>query len=289
LNDVFGGDQDTIDCIQRALGYTLTGSNGEEVMFICYGLGSNGKSVFGNVVRIIIGGYGRTAPASLLTVRREGDGGVRNDLAMLAGSRYVGINELQGGDRLDEQIIKQLVGREPISARFLHREFFEFTPQFTPWLRTNHRPVVTGDDDGIWRRLILIPFRQQFDEHKRDPELEQKLLAERDGILRWMVEGAVSWRRHGLRLSETIRRESNAYRQESDLLGEFLTETCTVDPNARVDQGHLYGAFGIWCEQNGVRRASKASFTRKLSERGYVEARSNGRRFYAGIKLSNGL
>ena len=283
LQDIFQGDEATIETIQRALGYTLTGSNTEEALFICYGFGANGKSVFANTVRAILGGYGRTAPASLLTVRKDGDTGARNDLAMLAGARYVAINELQSGDRLDEQIVKQLAGREPISARFLHREFFEFTPQFSPWLRTNHRPVVTGDDDGIWRRLVLIPFRRQFAEHERDPYLEHQLLAERDGILAWMVAGTLKWKRDGLKLSPAIRQENRAYRKESDLLGEFLEDKCKADPSGRVEQSKFYGSWRDWCEASGVRCGAKASFTRKLAERGFTEARSSGKRFYAGI------
>lgn len=283
LNAVFDGDSDTIETIQRALGYTLTGSSTEEKLFICFGRGANGKSVFANVVASILGDYGQTAPSSLLVTRREGDTGARNDLAMLAGARYVGINELQNGDRLDEAIVKQLAGREPISARFLHREFFTFAPQFTPWLRTNHRPVVTGDDDGIWRRLVLIPFKRQFAESERDPHLEERLLSERDGILAWMVEGATKWRRDGLKLSPTIKRESLAYRKESDLLGEFLEDKCELDPNARVEQGKLFSSWQGWCEAAGVRHGAKASFTRRLVERGIAEARSNGTRFYVGV------
>ena len=144
LDQIFQGDVETIESVQRLLGYTLTGLSTEEVLVICYGHGSNGKSVFANVVHHILGGYARAAPPSLLTVRRADDNGPRNDLAALAGARYVSINELQSGDRLDEQVVKLLAGREPISARFLHQEFFEFLPTFTPWLRTNHKPIITG-------------------------------------------------------------------------------------------------------------------------------------------------
>lgn len=288
LHEVFQGDADTIETVQRALGYTLTGSNTEERLFICYGFGSNGKSIFSNTVRTILGSYGHTAPTSLLTVRRDGDTGVRNDLAALAGARYVSLNELQSGDRLDEQIVKQIAGREPIAARFLHKEFFEFTPQFTPWLRTNHKPVVTGDDDGIWRRLVLIPFRRKFDEHECDPDLEHKVAADLDGILAWFVDGAVKYQRDGLKLSPAIRQENRAYRKESDLLGEFIEETCKADPNGRVEQSKLFERWRLWCDACGVRYGSKASFTRRLAERDHTEERSNGKRFYAGLTLNGG-
>ncbi len=285
LDQVFQGDAATIETIQRALGYTLTGENTEEVLFICFGYGSNGKSVFGNVVSAILGDYGRMAPSSLLVVRRDGDAGPRNDLASLAGARYVSINELQSGDRLDEQIVKLLAGREPISARFLHKEFFEFIPTFTPWLRTNHKPIITGDDEGIWRRLVLIPFRRQFKAVERDPDLESKLLDERDGILAWMVEGALMWKKDGLQLSPTIRQEVASYRKDSDLLGEFLEDHCLVELSARIEQTVLYANYEHWCQANGIRPISKASFTRRLAERGHIEAKSNGKRFYVGLRL----
>ena len=283
LNDVFNADKETIETIQRALGYTLTGSVTEEVLFICYGRGSNGKSVFNNIVATVMGAYGRVAPTGLLTMRREGDSSPRNDLASLAGARFVSINELQTGDRLDEQIVKLLAGREPIAARFLHKEFFEFQPVLKAWLRTNHKPIVTGDDDGIWRRLVVIPFLQQFSGAGKDPNLEDKLLAERDGILEWMLEGALKWQKDGLKLSPLVLREVAAYRNESDLLGQFLSDACAQDSNGKIEQSTLYTRYRDWSHENGLRPLAKASFTRRLAERGFEEARSNGKRFYAGI------
>ena len=286
LGQIFTGDTDTINYLQRALGYTLTGLTTEEVLFICYGYGANGKSVFGNVVSTIMGDYSRAAPASLLTLRRADDAGARNDLAMLWGTRRVSINELQGGDRLDEQVVKQLAGRETISARFLHKEFFDFTPTATPWLRTNHKPIITGEDDGIWRRLHLIPFNRKFAEHERDPYLESKLLEERDGILTWMVRGCLDWHRQkSLNPSALVRRESASYRKDSDLLGEFLEDRTQPAANQKLEQAELYGAYRSWHEANGTRAGSKASFTRKLKERGYGESKSNGKRYYDGVTV----
>lgn len=288
LNDVFGGDQETIDFIQRALGYTLTGSVTEEVLFICYGRGANGKSVFANVLSRILGDYAQVAPSSLLTLRREGDSAPRNDIARLCGVRLAQINELQSGDRLDEQTVKLLAGREKLAARFLHREFFDFWPTAKPWLRTNHRPIVTGEDDGVWRRLKLIPFKHQFSEDEQDPRLEEKLLGERDGILAWMVRGAVEWHREGLKPSELVRRESVAYRKQSDLLGEFLSEHTQPDPGGRVEQKELWDLWRNWCEGSGVKYGSKNSFTRRMSERGHSESKSHGTRYYAGLKMQIG-
>ncbi len=283
LDEIFEGDQETIAFVQRALGYTLTGTTTEELIFICVGFGANGKSVFANIIGAILSDYSRAAPASLLTVRRSDDSGPRNDLAMLCGARLVSINETQSGDRLDETIVKTLAGREMMSARFLHKEFFDFQPTAKPWLRTNHRPIITGEDDGIWRRIALIPFRRKFAEHERDPWLESKLLEERDGILAWMVRGCLDWQRHGLKPSAKVKRESAAYRTESDLLGEFLEDQTQTDPNTRIEQSALYFSYRTWHDNNGTAAGSKASLTRKLKERGFVETKSNGARYYAGL------
>lgn len=233
-----------------------------------------------------MGDYSSAAPASLLTVRRADDSGPRNDLARLCGARLVSINETQSGDRLDEQIVKTLAGREMISARFLHKEFFDFWPTAKPWLRTNHKPIITGEDDGIWRRLHLVPFARKFAEHERDPWLESKLLEERDGILAWMVRGCLEWQRHKLKQSTSVRRESATYRKESDLLGEFLDEMTKANPEARVEQTHLFEQYRKWHEANGTRPGSKNTFTKKMAERGYGTSKSTNKRFYTGVDQS---
>jgi putative DNA primase/helicase len=285
LSDVFQGDSATIDALQRLLGYTLTGYSSEEILIICHGYGSNGKSVFANVIHQILGDYARTAPPSLLTVRRADDNSPRNDVAALTGARYVSINELQAGDRLDEQVVKMLAGREPISARFLHKEFFEFLPSFTPWLRTNHKPIITGEDDGIWRRLVLLPFARKFTEDEKDPHLEKKLLQERDGILMWMLEGCLNYLEDGLKQSPLMRAELLSYRSESDTLGEWLADETIQKPGARVLQADAYARWKEWAERNNLRPGSKKSFTQRLAERSFKEAKSDGKRYYSGLEL----
>jgi putative DNA primase/helicase len=283
LDQIFINDTETIECVQRLLGCTLLGLATEEILIICYGHGSNGKSVFSNVVHKIMGGYAITAPPSLLTARRQDDTGPRNDLAALAGARYVSINEMQAGDRLDEQVVKMLAGREPISARFLHQEFFEFTPSFTPWLRTNHKPIITGLDDGIWRRLVLLPFGRKFTDDEKDPALEEKLLDEQDAILMWIVEGAKLYLQDGIKLSPRMRSDLGTYRSESDLLGEFLADQTTTDPTGKASQSLVYSSYRGWCDDCGVRPLSKKTFTQRLAERGFPEGKSGKNRFYTGL------
>jgi putative DNA primase/helicase len=285
MAEVFAGDQATIDAVQRLLGYTLTGLNTEEIIVLCIGFGANGKSIFGNIVNRIAGEYSKVAPHSLLAARRGDDHSARGDIAMLEGARLVSVNELPGGMRLDEQAVKALAGREPISARPLYGEFFTYTPRFTVWVRTNHRPIIKGDDDGIWRRIVVLPFRQKFEGASCDKHLEAKLWAERDGILRWMIDGARQYlASHPLALSPAILAEQRQYRSDSDLLGEFLADCTVVDPAGRVLDKELFARWSGWCEGNGNQAGSKATFTQRLAERGFPLRPSNGKRFYSGLR-----
>jgi putative DNA primase/helicase len=285
LLQIFDEDVETIESVQRLLGYTLTGLVTEEVAVICFGYGSNGKSVFSNVIFKIFGSYAITAPSTLMTTRRSDDASPRNDLASLAGARYVSVNEFQAGDRLDEQVIKMIAGREPITARFLHKEFFEFMPTFTTWVRTNHKPIITGDDDGIWRRLVMLRFGRTFSEYEKDPYLEEKLLAEKEGILQWILEGTRMYLADGLKLSPRIRAEHAKYRNESDLLGEFLSDVMEIDEEVKINQKDAYQAWGNWCQTNGFRVSAKKSFTQRLAERGFPEGKSGNYRYYVGMKI----
>jgi putative DNA primase/helicase len=289
LDQVFQGDTATIKTFQILLGMTLTGEVGEEFIIFVIGFGANGKSLLSNVVTAIIGEYAKTVPSSLLAARRGDDHSPRSDLAMLNGARLVSINELPAGMQLNEQMVKQIAGREPISARFLHKEFFTFLPRFTTWVRTNHKPIVKGDDDGIWRRIIPIPFRRKFAPHEQDPKLEAKLLAERDGILMWMIEGAMEYYRNGITLSPAIKREQAKYRKDSDMLGEFLGECTDVDPSSRVKKSDLYQRWKYWCDTNGVQPGAKKSFTQRLEERGFVGTQSNGVPYYRGLTLKSAI
>lgn len=285
LDEIFAGDAETIACVKRLLGLTLLGIPSEEVLIICYGHGANGKSVFSNVVHDIMGGYAVTAPSTLLTARRADDTGPRSDLAALAGARYVSINELQAGDRLDEQVVKAIAGREPISARFMYRDFFQFLPSFTPWLRTNHKPIITGEDDGIWRRLVMLKFGRRFTQAEQDPHLEKMLLAERNGILHWMITGAQGYLADGIKPSKSMQAELRTYRQDSDLLGEFLADKTRSDPSAQVLQQLLFSRYSHWCTESCVRPISKKQFTQRLVERGFLDKKSGSNRYYVGLSL----
>jgi len=167
LLDVMAGQPEMVAYLQRAVGYSLVGSTDEQVLLVLHGSGANGKSTFLETIRAVAGDYTRNVPADSLVGRREGT--IPNDLAMLQGARFVTASETAENRPLDEALVKALTGGEPVTARYLNREFFEFQPQFTIWLATNHKPRVKGTDHGIWRRIHLVPFSVTIEQDKMDP------------------------------------------------------------------------------------------------------------------------
>jgi len=284
LDQIMLSDDETIKYLQKAVGYTLTGVVHEELMHFAYGFGRNGKSVFANILRRLFNDYAIVAPAEMLMQRDRG-GGANNDIARLVGARLLLANETRSGQAMDDLTLKTLVSTETIAARFLHKEFFEFKPTHHIWMRGNHKPMVRDESDGAWRRIRLLPFELDLSPNKVDPNLEEKLWAERDGILAWAVRGCLLWQKEGLTASPRIRGASSSYRKDCDLFGDFMEEHCILDKSARVRQRSLWQTYQDWCEDNGVKYGSKKSFTRKLEDRGVVAAGWQGKdRMYSGVR-----
>lgn len=273
LARIMDGNEALIAYLQRAVGYTLTGDTSEECFFIAWGSGRNGKSKFLGAIRHIVGDYARPTRSETFMVKK---GEIPNDLAALAGARFVPTIETEAGKRLAESLVKSVTGNDPVSARFLHREFFEFVPRFKLWLATNHKPVIRGTDNAIWERVRLIPFRVTIPKAERDKHLAEKLEAEAPGILAWAVRGAVEWYKHGLGEPVEVLEATAAYRQEMDRLGGFLNECCIVAPTAKVKAADLYAAYSRWAEAGGEHRLSQSELARYLGERGFERRQSTG-------------
>ena len=190
-------DQELIEFLQRAIGYSFTGETKEQVMFFLFGNGRNGKSTFINVIQDLLGDYGRQTSSETF-LKKKNDGGINNDVARLDGARFVSAVESEEGQQLSEALVKQITGGEKMSARFPSQEYFEFTPEFKVFFTTNHKPIVKNNDEGIWRRVKLIPFTVTIPEDKIDYDLSKKLSNEMAGILRWAVEGCLKWQQGGL-------------------------------------------------------------------------------------------
>lgn len=278
LDRIMNSNVELIYFLQRAVGYTLTGNTSEQCLFFLHGCGANGKSTLINTIGELMGDYGLQTPTETLMVKR-GDS-VPNDIARLKGARFVSAVETEEGRRLAEVLVKQLTGGDMITARFLHAEFFEFRPTFKLWLAANHKPVIRGTDNAIWRRIRLIPFNVTIPEAERDKELPEKLKAELPGILAWAVEGCVAWQIEGLDPPDEVRLATQGYREEMDVLAGFLNDCCIVKSIARVSAGDLYGAYCKWCEANGERPLSQRAFGMRLTERGFTRMRGTGGRFW---------
>ena len=284
LMQVMLEDEETIRYLQKAIGYTLTGLVSEEVMHFAYGGGRNGKSVLANILRRLFNDYAVVAPAEMLMLRDRG-GGANNDIARLVGARLLLANETRSGQALDDLTLKTLVRTENISARFLHKEYFEFKPTHHIWMRGNHKPMVRDESEGAWRRIRLLPFELDLKPDEVDSQLEDKLWAERDGILAWAVRGCMLWQKEGLTPSPRIKAASAGYRKDCDLFGEYIDEQCVLDKSARVGQRALWQDYQQWCQDNGVKFGSKKAFTRRLEDRGVVPSGWQGKeRMYSGIR-----
>jgi putative DNA primase/helicase len=274
-----------IQFLQKAIGYTLTGDISEQVVFFLWGTGRNGKSTFINIVKEILGDYGKQTNSDTFTSKMH-EGGINNDIARLHGSRFVSAVESEDGQKLSESLIKQLTGGEPITARFLRKEFFEFTPEFKIFFTTNHKPIVKGDDEGIWRRLRLIPFTYTVPKEEIDKHLPEKLRKELTGILRWAVEGCLKWQEEGLGEPDEVKNATDEYKEEMDLLSNFLEECCVVLPEAKVQVKDLHKQYMTWAEENGEYPMKQRAFSSRLQLRGFQKRKSTGNRtFFFGIGL----
>lgn len=283
LNTIFDRDQDLIRFIQKAAGYSMTGDVSEQCLFVCYGVGSNGKSTFLSTLQDLLGDYAiSTPPSAILQNRNES---IPNDIARLRGIRFTSVLELEQGRRLNEPLVKGLTGGDTIAARFLHQEFFDLKPQFKLWLGSNHKPNILGQDHGIWRRMRLIPFTVTIPEEKQDKHLTKKLSAERSGIFNWMLDGLEAWHREGLEPPAAVREATAEYRSEEDVLGEFLAERIDKVANASVASSEMYNAYTEWCEQNGEKARSQRWLSMRLEERGYERVKTKAHKVWRNIRL----
>lgn len=265
LDRIFAGNAQLIAFVQRAIGYMLTGSTAEHAIFFWIGSGANGKSVLLELVRELVGPYGATADFAAF-LERASDG-PRNDLARLAGVRMVSASESDEGKRLAEGTVKLLSGGDTITARFLHQEFFEFRPQFKVVLVSNHKPRISGTDEGIWRRIKLVPFTVTIPVEERDPGLKARLLDERAGILAWAVAGCRAWQAEGLGVVADVAAATQQYRDESDDLGEFFDLHCEFGPSFAVASKPLYDRYAEWAGKGAM---TPTKFGRVLNERGFT-------------------
>lgn len=284
LNQIFNNDEELIHYVQKAIGYSFTGSVDEQCLFILNGRGRNGKSVFSNVVSDVAGNYAKQMNVQTIVAKKNQSGSANSDIARLEGARIVTSSELNEGDRFDESLVKQLTGGDKILARFLYGSEFEYKPKFKIWMATNHLPIIRGTDDGIWRRIKIIPFNIQIPKEKVDKKLEYKLKAEYTGILNWIVQGAIMWQQEGLEDPEAVTKVIETYRAEMDPLDAFLEECCTTGQNYSIKAREMYDAYHEWAKESEEYKMSLNKFGREMSKKLLRVKRRDGW-YYVGLKL----
>ena len=270
--------------LQRFVGYALTGDTSEQVLHFLHGGGQNGKTVFSETVQALLGDYAIVVSPEMVMVHKHRS--IPNDIARLRGVRLAIMNETSQGSRFDEAKLKDLTGEDSLSGRFLHHEFFDFPPTHKLVIRGNHKPVINGTDEAIWRRLRLIPFGVYIPESERDKELIYKLKQELPGILRWAVEGCLEWHRVGLTPPDIVTEAVQQYRDESDTLGRFIAEHCDVRPRAQVKAQALFTAYQQFCQHGGERWLSAKDFPTAMQGRSFERKRTNTCFMYYGLALT---
>ncbi|MER9814678.1 phage/plasmid primase, P4 family [Mesorhizobium sp. M0129] len=284
LNQIMDGDQDQVDFFQRAMGYTLSGTLQEQCMFVLIGNGANGKSTFTSILTKLLGEYAGTTPMSTLTIQRYNNP-ASNDLAELAGLRFVLASESESSDRLAEAKIKSITGGEPITARRLRQNFFTYQPKFTIWLGTNELPAIRGNTEAIWRRLHIIEFPITIPFEQRDGTLMNKLIVELPGILNFALAGYRQWREVGLDVPKKIRDVTATYRHDSDTIAQFVEACCNPDPSKWEMTATLHAHFERWCKSNGIVSMNRMNFGKEMGRSGYEPHRSKTGNGWKGIKI----
>lgn len=285
-------DPETRRFFQACVGYAMTGEISEQCIFLLQGKGGDGKSTTMDVIREVLAEYARVAGVeSFLHGAVRSGAEASPDMARLAGdTRLVCTSEPRIGAALDEGRIKQITGGQPISARELHGTPFEFRPRFAIFFECNRKPRISGDDDGIWRRIMVIQFPHQFKGEAADKTIFKRLLDEREGVLQWLIEGTLIWLREGLNPPEQVRAAIDDYRRSSNPFGEWFAERVdTKDPDCRERSADLYDNYKTFCEDNSVTDRevmSSTAFGRALGDKQLMKMKgSDGKVIRKGCRL----
>ncbi len=286
LHVVFGGDEGVIVAFQQVVGYSLLQRNPEQLAFILWGTGKNGKSETLKPLARIMGDYAVNIEAETLMASRHGDGGrARPDVLRLRGARFVTVTEPGQNDVLSEPLIKSVTGDHAVTARPLYGNPVEFRPGAKIFIGTNHLPKIRGMDEGIWRRIWLFPFTVTIPPERRIRDYGDILFEqEGSGILNWMIEGLRQYLARGeLVQPEAVKRATQEYRISSNAIGRYLVEWCVIDPREQVGKTDLYEGYREWCETVGRKPLSKTAFG-KIMKPLFDETHDKNKRYWVGIR-----
>jgi P4 family phage/plasmid primase-like protien len=299
LNLIFNGNQNIIKFIQKALGISLTGDCGEQVIFILWGQGNNGKTTLMSLINklMVMGHYADNIPAESLMVNKYKDD-KHNDLAKLPGIRFLTVSEGEEEGRLNESLIKQMTGGDPITCRFLFHELFTYIPEFKIWYYTNHKPDINGIDEGIWRRILMIPFTVNVvDKLKklgkpRIPNYENFLYErEAEGIFNWIVQGWTAYKNEGLNPPAEVLAAIDDYKKSMDPLQKWIDEECIAyepgNDNIRESFSNIYNTYNHWAGLNGETTFKAKALAKRLDDKGLRTIKgSHNVKFRIGILIN---
>lgn len=286
IQEIFCGDTDLIEVVQRIFGYCLTGSTEEQVMFMCIGGGANGKSTLFNVIRRVMGDYAKLTPSSTFNAASRSE--QTNDLASLAGARFVTISESDEDSFLAEAKLKAATGSDPITCRFLNKEFFSYIPQFKILMSANQTPGMRGINNGNFRRPVLIHFNATFEGAKRVNGLEDILALEGSGILNWMLEGLARWREHKLSsgLPKVLEDARQAYKKEQDFLGQWLDECVemTGKDGDEILGKDLFLSYSEYARSWNNKPKGRKTWSQEMKLKGFEPVKASTMK-YKGMRL----
>jgi putative DNA primase/helicase len=294
LSDATGNDAPVIRFLQSVAGYTLTGDTSEEKLFLIYGPEASGKTTFLESLRACLGEYARTIQTDLLTRQREsrGGGAASPELAALVGARLAAGSEMEQGREIAEAVAKNITGGEPITARHLYAELFDFIPQFKLWLALNHCPKVSADDGAIWRRILRIGFEHTVAPERRDKTLKPYLRDPNGGgpaVLAWAVQGCLQWQNAGLTVPPAVVTSTAAYRTESDPLAAFIEDALTFNPGAWATWADIWRTYCEHADEMGTAERYRVAPKRLQDRLKSYDCKSERRftgRGWAGVELS---
>ena len=284
LSRVTNNDPELIAFLKRLLGYCLTGQVQEQVLAFLFGTGANGKSVFVSTVTGILADYAIVAPMETFIASNMDRH--PTEIAKFMGARLVVAQETQKGRRWDEAKIKNLTGGDKLTGRFMRGDFFDFKPTHKLLISGNHKPSLRNVDEAIRRRFLLVPFTVQIPENERDPRLAEKLKTEWPAIFRFMIEGCLEWRRDGLMVPSVVRKATDEYLADNDVVAQWLEELIMDGgPAAFTATAELFASWRRWCETRNYQPGTERAFSDSLSDRGYDRDRKNSARGFSGIAL----
>lgn len=288
LNKIFEGKAALISYIQRALGCSITGDQGEQAFFFCHGVGWNGKSTLLGAVQDILGPYAAEIDPSAFMVNKNPSSGPNESIARLCKTRFVSSTELEDEQRLSVSLIKRMTGGETLRCERKYEHGYDFLPEFKLWLSGNHEPIITDTTSSVWNRLKKIPFKVSIPEGERIKGF-RFILSRQHGqaILAWLVKGCLDWQCHGLGEAPDILEATQAYRDSQDILHDFLIETCIAQPSAIITAAELYRAYKEWCDHNEEKYPlGKLNFNARIAEKGFVKAPGPANKtMWHGIRL----